>query len=343
MERPLLRGRVIGQRLASRFPGVGSRSSRVPCFGKYPVSWCPVCPLHVSAFPRRIACAEGGIRTTRLRANGVVGNPLACCLSGTGSRRFPLCRPLSPLERPLSAHLGRPQVVNDFRKVRRRLKKSQGECTRSLWHKAWETRLYAKTKESKKAAAKAVRFQKITRGTAYQFCRAMDHQRALYNISTATFVADLEDLSATLSLRQGEKRYFVEVEDEDDLPFELPPSAKLQRCILQLADGSRQWEVPEYGLSGRPHITLCGDQGGERAACLDVPTRRSASSWVYLQRPVPPGRPGLEAQLPGQRHVELHPRGPGALDLIAWPLEERGMVHCLAGVDAGVSRVRFGR
>lgn len=184
-------------------------------------------------------------------------------------------------------------MVNDFRKVRRPLKQAGAECTRALWQRAWQARLGSNNRESKKEVGAATRFQKITRGTAYQYCRALDHQLALANIPMSTFVADFaEGPPASRSLRPGQKRYFVEVSSGPACPG-LDVGAKRRRAVLQAADGSRRWELPQFGLSGRPHITFCGDMGGSglpswlfllgavrlRGAMLFDPFHRMARDW----------------------------------------------------------------
>jgi hypothetical protein len=149
------------------------------------------------------------------------------------------------------------QVVSEFRKHRQKRSSKKSIAAKQQWQELWLKRVQGTSKETKDELKKERRRSKKTRSTAYVYCRALDHQMAMAGIDMAVFWADKEE-QATSFLRRGEKRYFVAcgARDDDEGPV------RRRRCVIKDQEGKKRYEVPRFANGLRPHLTLCGDQGG---------------------------------------------------------------------------------
>lgn len=156
-------------------------------------------------------------------------------------------------------HVGH-QVVSEFRKGRPKRCDKKSQHAKDKWRNQWMLRVYGKSVEAKSLLRNARKKAKKTRATAYVYCRALDHQLALAGISMKTFLPEEKSRPSTF-LQRGEKRYFAYLPG-DPREVDMGPAVKRLRCIVKSEDGSKRLEVPRFEEDVRPHLSLCGDQGG---------------------------------------------------------------------------------
>lgn len=152
------------------------------------------------------------------------------------------------------------EVLSELRKARARTKVRHTFKARCAWQKLFIEKTYAKSREAKSALKNAAFDKKKTRCTAYQFCRALDHQMCLAGIPLSTFRSDVGGSVGSRPLEHGEKRVFVDTTGDAGGPGG-QVGVKRRRSVIIGAGGNR-YEVPRFASSLRPDLTLYGDQGG---------------------------------------------------------------------------------
>ena len=133
--------------------------------------------------------------------------------------------------------------------------------TGNAWLKDWTKRVYGKSRDAKSELKQAKKKNKRTRATAYTYLRGLDHQLSMIGVDVSVFLPDGKSTPSE-RLKRGEKRYFADVPCQNDRPAGEEPRTKRRRCIVRAADGAKRLEVQSFVGGLRPHLTLCGDQGG---------------------------------------------------------------------------------